>query len=72
MASHEVVEPLLDPLPCKPALYSLRTKLDEYPFTPVLHCRKPSGLQGDLRAFHVGLVFPVNVRRDRLQARETD
>jgi multidrug resistance efflux pump len=40
------------------------------PFAAVLHRREPLGLQGDFRALYVGLVFPVYVRRYRLESGE--
>ncbi len=70
MSDREVIEPLLDGRPREPTLHGLRAKLKEKPFAAVLHRGEPVGFQGDLRAFHVGLVFPVYVRRYRLEARE--
>ncbi len=70
MSIRERVEPLFDGRPPEPTLHGIRAKLDEHPFAAVLDCGKPVGFQGDLRALHVCLVFPMYVRCYRLEARE--
>ena len=59
-----------DGRPPKPSSHFLRAKLDEHPFTAVLHRREPMGFKGDLRALHVRLVFSLDVRHYRLKAGE--
>ena len=45
-------------------------KLDEEPFTAVLHGREPLRIERDRRALHVAFVLPVNVGSHSLESRE--
>ena len=64
-------QPLLHGLSSEPVRYRLRAKLQEDAFPAVLDGRKPGRLQGDVGALDLGLVFPVHVRHDRFQPRES-
>ena len=70
--AREAVEPLLDRRPRQPLADRLGAKLDEDALAAVLDRREPRRLERELRALHVRLVLALDVRRDRLEAREAD
>ena len=72
VSDRERIEALLHGGSRKPIHHCCRAKLDEQPLTAVLDRRKPRWFEGDLRALDVGLVFAVDIRRHRLEAREAD
>ncbi len=68
----EAIETLLDGGPFEPILNCCRAKLKKHPLAAILHSRIPSGIERNLSALDVGLVFPINIGCHSFQARETN
>ena len=68
----KALEPPRDRRPREPLVHGRRANLEKHPFTAILHRGKPLRLQRELRPLDVGFVFPVDVGRHGLEAREPD
>src|SRR3990172_4985521 len=72
MPPGERIEALPDWRLAEPDVHRLRAQLQEDAFTTVFHCREPPWFQSELGALHIRLVFPLDVRCHRLEAREAN
>jgi hypothetical protein len=66
----KVIEPRFDTRPLTPALYGGGAKLEEDPLPAVLDGGEPARLLGQRGALDVGLVIPIDIRRDGLETCE--
>ncbi len=55
----------------KPGHHGFGAKLDENPFTSVLHCRKPRGIKGDLGSLDIGFIFTLDIRSHRFKGKHS-